>query len=600
MNKDTGFSFEDISSSSTETALYEDIVSDTSKMSDSININSFVSDGSVYKKKKHRKLTIFDKIGDLWKGLTKPQKALAITVLTLFVLLCLFVIWTIIPFGIRGRLFGSAFGFMALNLLVYLCIKWKKRKTQTVIMSLVSVIMSAVMVLTLFFWIPFLQRIYNFDDDFTSDAELLAAVPAIDKDITNIALFGIDTRDTKSFSGNSDSIMILSLNAKTHKVKIISIMRDSLVPISSNGKTSYNKINSAYSRGGAELAVRTINSIFNLDITEYATVNFFGMAEIIDGVGGIEVPLTENEVKNKAGLNNINPCITEICYKMGVNPAGHYISKSGTQHLNGIQAVAYSRIRYVANAWGTNNDYGRTDRQRYVMEQLFNKALTLKKTEYPALIKALIPYARTSLGPDEILSFALTILGNSPTFEQMRMPQQEFLMSSPSGSFGSVVYYDLDYAADVIHAMIYDDISVEDYVEANGIEKDNWYARIAGYSSGSNKGTTTPSTNTTTPDTTTGNDNSDGEDDTDDNNNDTTGDDTTGDNGGDNTDDGETDDPVDGGDDTNDTDGDTTGGDNTDGGDGGDDDTSGDDGGADEDNNGGDTTPPPETGGEQQ
>lgn len=477
-SKDDDDSF-DISSYSGKRQEYEDIVSDSRR-----TVRG--SSGKHSNSKKSSK-SFFNKFNKWWHGLSKTAKGLLITVLVLFVILCLFVIWTVLPFQMRGRLFLSAFGLMALNLFVYFGIRWKKRGLQSAITSSFSVILSAVMVVTLFFWIPFLQLIYNFDDSFSSSAEDLAAVPKIDKDITNIALFGIDTRDVDSFSGNSDSIMIMSLNAKTHKVKIFSVMRDSLVPITKNGKTSYSKINSAYQKGDAQLAVHTLNTVFDLDITEYATVNFFGMAQIIDGVGGIEVTLTEGEVKKaKANHPGFNECLNEICAELGLNPEDYYIKTAGTHHVNGVQAVAYSRIRYVANVWGTNNDFGRTDRQRYVMEQLFNKALTLKKTEYPGLIKALIPYTKTSLSPDEILSFALTILSGTPTFEQARIPHDDFIMTAPGGSFGSVVYYDLDLAADAIHAMIYDDVTIDEFIEQHpDLEPNDWYSSRYSSSSGS-------------------------------------------------------------------------------------------------------------------
>ena len=504
MSNDNNFDFKfnfddeniDISSSSTpKKDEFEDIVSS----SDKISFSSFSDiDSTKYKRKKRGLPAFFEKINEWWKERSVLQKTLLIVATTIFTLLCLGIIWTVLPFELRGKVFSSAFGLMVLNLLVYFCIVWDKRKLQTVFMSIISVILSGLLILSLFFWIPFLNLIYNFDGAFTNDAEDLAALPAIDKNITNIALFGIDTRDTKSFSGNSDSIMILSLNSEQHTVKITSVMRDTLVPIEQNGsKKIYSKINSAYARGGAELAVRTLNSIFDLDITEYATVNFFGMAQIIEAVGGIEVELTEREVTAR-GYNNhgINDMIDEVCKISGYKPKDYYITKSGKQVLNGIQAVAYSRIRYVPNIWGTNNDYGRTDRQRFVMEQLFNKALTMKKSSYPGLVKALIPYTVTSLSPDEILSFAFTIMAKSPTFQQERLPHNDYLMRSPSGSFGSVVYYDLDFASDLIHSFIYDDISFDEYTAENGIGKNDWYHKGLGNSSSSNNKKPSDNSNT--------------------------------------------------------------------------------------------------------
>lgn len=316
---------------------------------------------------------------------------------------------------------------------------------------------------------------YNYND-ITEDTEELGFENVLNENIVNIALFGLDTRNLNSFKGNSDSIMILSLNTNTKKVKIISVMRDSFVPITYNGKTTYSKINSAYSKGGPELAIKVLNTNFGLDISEYATVNFYGMVDIIDAVGGIEAELTKAEVATiSQNMYALNACIKEISENMGKKPNEHYITKPGVHHLNGIQAVAYSRIRYVANIWGTNNDYGRTDRQRYVMEQLFNKALTLEKTQYIKLAKSLIPCSETSLSYSEIIGLAFDILLKSPTFSQARMPQQEFLMPSPKTSAGSVVYYDLEFAKTLIHSYIYDDITFEDYIAEHGIQKNNWY-----------------------------------------------------------------------------------------------------------------------------
>ena len=357
---------------------------------------------------------------------------------------------------------------------------WKslKKSTRGWIIAGISVLLAAIIALSAFL---ILFR-YNFND-ITKNNEELGFEEVIDKKIINIALFGIDTRNPKSFSGRSDSIMILSLNTETKKIKVISIMRDSLVPIETKNGTTYNKINSAYN-DGPEQAIKTINKCFGLDISEYATVNFFGMSEMIDAVGGIEAELTEDEAfcrHRTSGKYGINDHIYDICRRLkGCDANKYYIKKAGKQHLNGIQAVAYSRIRYMRNIWGTNDDYGRTDRQRYVMKQLFNKAVSLKKTQYPKFAKTLIPYTETSLSLKKIISIASSMLLHSPTFEETRIPQTEFTMRSPSGSFGSVVYYDLNYASKVIKAFIYDDMPVEKYVEKYGIDKNDWYAQRNG------------------------------------------------------------------------------------------------------------------------
>ncbi len=366
---------------------------------------------------------------------------------------------------------------MSKNIFVKFKKWWKRRKKwqKAVMITAVSVILALAIFFGVVWGIVRAEFDYNYNQ-ITGDHEDLGIENVIDKDIVNVALFGIDTRSLNSFKGNSDSIMVLSLNTETKKVKIISLMRDTLVPITYNGKTSHNKINSAYATGGPELAIKVINSNFGLDITEYATVNFFGMVDIIDAVGGIEAELTSAETATASrNMYAINGCILEICNKLGIKPEQYYITSAGKHHLNGIQAVAYSRIRYVANIWGTNNDYGRTDRQRYVMEQLFNKALTVDKSQYIKLAKSLIPCTETSLSYTEIIGLAFDILLESPTFEQARIPREDMLMTAPSTKAGSVVYYDLDFAKTLIHAFIYDDITFDEYVEENGVEKYDWY-----------------------------------------------------------------------------------------------------------------------------
>ncbi len=357
-----------------------------------------------------------------------------------------------------------------------------KKSQKAILISAVSL----VLVVVIAFGVLLSVFDYNYKKIETDD---LGFENVIDKNIVNVALFGIDTRDTKSFEGHSDSIMILSLNTVTKKVKIISVMRDTLVPITYDGKTIYTKINFAYYKGGPELAIKTLNQLFGLDISEYATVNFYGMVDIIDAVGGIDAELTPQEIdvwgyENHRKVNwGINGTISEICGHLGVDAQKYLIKTAGSHHLNGIQAVGYSRVRKASNIWGTNNDYGRTDRQRYVMEQLFNKATTLEKSKYIELAKSLIPCSETSLSYTEIMGLAFDILLKNPTFKQARIPTEDYLMPSPNTSAGSVVYFDLDFAAKLINSFIYDDIAPDSYIESNGVEKNDWYRNRFGNSS---------------------------------------------------------------------------------------------------------------------
>ena len=181
---------------------------------------------------------------------------------------------------------------------------WSRRKPwqKGIILSVISVVLVVVIVLgieaaDIIGKISGIFSELGRDDDFGNlNNSQLGVNEELEDHIYNIALFGIDPRSTESERGNSDSIMILSVNNETKQVKIVSVMRDSLVPIERKSGTKYGKINSAYSYGGPERAVKTLNQVYNLNIQDYATVNVYGMADIIDAVGGIEVNVLQAEI----------------------------------------------------------------------------------------------------------------------------------------------------------------------------------------------------------------------------------------------------------------------------------------------------------------
>lgn len=313
------------------------------------------------------------------------------------------------------------------------------------------------------------------DKDFEAiDSSDIGFIEELDEDVYNIALFGVDARDEDDFSGNSDSIMILSVQKVQNQIKLISVMRDSLVPIEGESGTVYKKINAAYQNGGPTLAIKTLNQVFSLDIRDYATVNFYGMSDIIDAVGGIEATITDSELEHQLGINAM---IDEQCGYLGLNPSDYFVWNSGTQTLNGIQAVSYARIRYAKSVGGNFNDFGRVERQHYVMEQLLKKALNLEVSSYPKLVKSLLPYVKTSLSNSELMSLAMVLKGK-PQLLQTRIPSDEYIINEDFRETGtSTVYYNYEYAASIIHAFLYDGISPEDYMLINGINKTEWYNR---------------------------------------------------------------------------------------------------------------------------
>ncbi len=262
-----------------------------------------------------------------------------------------------------------------------------------------------------------------------------------DASITNIALFGVDQREDEAC--RSDVIMIATVDKRHNKVKLTSVMRDSYVPIDGYGS---NKINAAYFYGGPTLAVKTLNQVFDLEITDYVTVNFSEMAAIVDAVGGVRIDVSEEE-RLDANHNMI-----EQSAQSG-KPVDT-IEQAGYQTLSGMQAVAYARIRHVGNA-----DYDRTGRQREVMEQIFEKGKSMNPLEYPALIKQMLPLVETSLELDEILDLAGIML-RDVTFEDLRLPCNEDLINGGSLVIDGVdyLYYDLDAASDKLHQFIYQDV----------------------------------------------------------------------------------------------------------------------------------------------
>ena len=348
----------------------------------------------------------------------------------------------------------------------------KKQKKKHPVFRVFVLILAIILAVIFCYGAVIMVRI-NRDSDFNeNDFSDLGFNKTLDKKVINIALFGVDTRTIDDFSGRSDSIMILSINKRDDTIRLVSIMRDSLVPIEKNGGTTYGKINSAYAFGGPALAVKTLNTLYGLDIKDYATVNFYGMADIIDALGGIEVEITKDELTAKLGINAM---INEQCIYLNLNPNDYFVRKTGVQKLNGVQAVAYARIRHAKNSFGSNNDFGRTERQRLVMKLLLEKALSTNPLKYPSVINKLAPYIKTSLSNSEMMSLGAFLL-RRPKMEQSRIPHNEYIIDDNyKGAGASTVYYNYEFAGKVLRAFLYSGTSAEDYFLQNGIDKTKWF-----------------------------------------------------------------------------------------------------------------------------
>lgn len=210
---------------------------------------------------------------------------------------------------------------------------------------------------------------------------------------TNIALFGLDSTQQSLDSGNNrtDVMIIASINNKTGDAKLVSLYRDTYLDV---GDGNYQKANAAYAFGGPEQAIKMINKNLDLNITDYVTVGFEGVTDLVDEVGGVEIDVQSDEIEH---LNNYQSTMATELGKEYVP-----VTAPGVQTLNGLQATAYCRIRYT-----DGGDFKRTERQKEVLSKAFEK---LKKSGPVTMIKAansLSSEVRTSLNPAEIASLAL-------------------------------------------------------------------------------------------------------------------------------------------------------------------------------------------------
>jgi LCP family protein required for cell wall assembly len=262
------------------------------------------------------------------------------------------------------------------------------------------------------------------------------------KEIINIAFFGVDRRYANEPS-RSDSIMIVSIDFLHKKIKMSSIMRDTYVKINNHGNT---KINHAYAYGGAQLAIRTLNENFNLDIRDYVTVDFFNLQKIIDAIGGVNIDVKQNEI------SLINSYMGEVAtlQKKSVSK----ITKPGPQTLNGIQAVAYSRIRYTAGG-----DFVRTQRQRTVLRTMLTTIQSLGAREFSSVVSELLPLTETSMNSIDIIKLGTKVFtGGKMTLAEERFPVDGYCKGKVIDSVWYLIA-DIKETSQQLHKYIYEDIN---------------------------------------------------------------------------------------------------------------------------------------------
>lgn len=270
---------------------------------------------------------------------------------------------------------------------------------------------------------------------------------------TTVAMFGLDNRSNGNLSkGNSDVIMIASINNDTHEVKLVSVYRDSYLDI---GNNTYRKCNSAYAHGGPEQAVSMLNTNLDLNITDYVTVDFNAVVECVDLLGGVEVTVTDEEAVLMYGyMDEINKLTKH---------KSEYLPGAGTYNMDGVQACAFARIRYTAG-----DDYKRAERQRTVLAAMVEKAQRSDLKTINKLIDQVFGDIKTSYSNADLIALAAQVF-NYKLGETAGFPFEKNTITL--GSKGSVVVpCDLISNVTQLHVFLYGD---EEYVPTDTVKENS-------------------------------------------------------------------------------------------------------------------------------
>ena len=260
-------------------------------------------------------------------------------------------------------------------------------------------------------------------------------------DVYNILLVGHDSR-YRDLLGNSDSMIVVSINKKTKEITLTSIMRDIYLYRPDHG---YGRINGAFAMGGPDLLIQTIEENFKIDIDCYVAVSFYSFMDVVDAVGGVEITVKDEEIWI------LNRYVQELNGLLGLPADDGKLSTGGTYLLTGKQALGYSRIRYVGNA-----DYERTERQRRVLNEIFSEAKGSNLVELNDLLNTILPNIITDISEGEMLSLLLNFSTDYKDYEikQARVPYDGTFENMNVGG-AAVLGIDIQANIDYMHRDIY-------------------------------------------------------------------------------------------------------------------------------------------------
>lgn len=316
----------------------------------------------------------------------------------------------------------------------------KQRRKRKIMIFAIEIIVLLILLVLVFVWL----KLGRIDVNKLDENNMIINELKSDDGYTSIAIFGLDNRSNgKLTRGNSDVIMIASINDETKEVKLCSVYRDTYLD---RGDNSYGKANAAYSKGGPEQAISMLNKNLDLGIKKYVTVDFNAVTKCVDALGGVELDITEDE------LQWMNSYIETTADVTGATPK--FISKAGKQVCDGTQATAYARIRYT-----TGDDFKRAERQRIVIEQMFAKAKTSNISKLNKVIDSVFDEVSTNLTQKEILALA------SAAFEYKMAETAGFPFEKDTDTLGSkgscVIPCDLVSNLKQLHEYLYNDTEFE-------------------------------------------------------------------------------------------------------------------------------------------
>lgn len=270
----------------------------------------------------------------------------------------------------------------------------RKRQRRKIIIAVIVVLLALIMIPIAFSWSKYdkMGKVVINDKDVKIN-ELTPETKKVMEGYENIALFGLDNRSTGSYErGNSDTIIVVSINKDSGEIKMASVYRDTYLDIDDN---KFRKANAAYANGGPKQAIDMLNKNLDLNITDYVSVDFSALVEAVDLLGGIEIDKLEADEAKW-----VNAYVTDTVENTGYSDYVPPVSAGENVHMNGVQATAYARVRYVGL------DYGRTERQRTVITKMFEKAKQCDLLTLNKMMDEMLPQISTSLSPTELLGLA--------------------------------------------------------------------------------------------------------------------------------------------------------------------------------------------------